>query len=346
MKRIYCTLLAIGFAAGLMAQQHKANYFNHLDLGVTVSSTGIGLDVSMPVGDYVRVRTGFTYMPKFRLKSSFPVEFNNQDVNETRMRRVTDMMYNLTGFSIDDRVDMTMQPTWGNFRFLVDVMPIPNNKHWNVTLGFYAGPSQIGKAYNVTEDAPTLMAVGLFNSLYTKAYMGEPLFQYEDSHGNMHYFDLGGAGELAERLAESGMVGMPLGKFPDGDHAMMVPDENSMARATMKVNKFRPYLGLGYTTSFSKDNKWKLAVDAGVLMWGGAPHVYVDNVYKTNYVQNGYDMVRFDTDTREFVKVQPQRIDLTRDVSGVQGKVGSMVRVAKRFKCYPVVGVTISRSLF
>lgn len=346
MKRTYSTLLALCFAAGLMAQQPKADYFNHLDLGVTVSSTGIGLDVSMPVGDYVRVRTGFTYMPKFRINSSFPVEFNNRDVNETRLRRVTDMMYNLSGFRIDDRVDMTMQPTWGNFRFLVDVMPIPNNKHWNVTLGFYAGPSQIGKAYNVTEDAPTLMAVGMFNNMYMKAYMGEPLFQYEDSKGNIHYVDLGGAGELAGRLTEAGMAGMPLGKFPDGDHAMMVPDENCMARATMKVNKFRPYLGVGYTTSFAKDKNWKLAVDAGVLMWGGTPHVYVDNVYKSNYAENGYDMVRFDTDTKEFVAVTPQRLDLTHDVTDIRGKVGNMVRVVKHFKCYPVVGVTISRTLF
>jgi len=346
MKRTYTTLLAFGFAAGLMAQEHKADYFNHLDLGVTVSATGIGVDVAMPVGDYVRVRTGFTYMPKFHIKSSFPVEFNNRDANESRVRRVSDMMYNLSGFRIDEHVDMTMQPTWGNFRFLVDVMPFRNNKHWNVTVGFYAGPSQIGKAYNVAEDAPTLMAVGMFNNMYLKSYMGEPLIQYEDSHGVIHSFDLGGAGDLASRLTEAGMVGMPLGKFPDGDDAMMVPDQNCMARAVMKVNKFRPYLGLGYTTAFAKDKHWKLAVDAGVLLWGGAPHVYVDNVYKTNFAQNGYDLAYLNMETGDVVQATPQRIDLIRDVSDVQGKVGDMVRVVKHFKCYPTVGITISRTLF
>ena len=346
MKRTYSTLLTLCFAAGLMAQQPKADYFNHMDLGVTVSSTGIGFDVSMPVGDYVRVRTGFTYMPKLHIKSSFPIQFNNHNVDDARMNRVSNNLYNMMGVHIDNRVDMTMQPTWGNFRFLVDVMPFRNNKHWNVTLGFYAGPSQIGKAYNVTEDAPTLMAVGMFNNLYLRAYKGEPLMEYVDGNGVVYSFDLGGAGNLATAFTESGMLGMPLGKFPDGDDAMMVPDKNCMARATMKVNKFRPYLGLGYTTSFSKDKKFKLAVDAGVLLWGGAPHVYVDNVYKTNYAENGYDMVRFDVTTKDFVDIEPQRIDLTRDVTDIHGKVGRMVRVVKHFKCYPVVGVTISRTLF
>lgn len=346
MKRTYSTLLALCFALALMAQKQKANYFNHMDLGVTVSTTGIGLDVSMPVGDYVRVRTGFTYMPKFKINSSFPIEFNSHDVSEARIRRVTNNLYNMLGVHIDNRVDMTMQPTWGSFRFLVDVMPFPKNKHWNVTLGFYAGPSQIGKAYNVTEDAPTLMAVSMFNNMYLRAYKGEPLMEYVDGKGTVFSFDPGVAGELAEALTESGMLGMPLGKFPDGDDAMMVPDQNCMARATMKVDKFRPYFGLGYTTAFGKDRKWKLAVDAGVMLWGGAPRVYVDNVYKTNFAKNGYDLAYLNMETGDVEQVTPQCIDLIRDVSDIKGKVGDMVRVVKHFKCYPILGITISYTLF
>jgi len=341
MKRTYGILILLCFAVGLSAQQqkHQADYLNHMDLGVSVSTTGIGVDIAMPVGDYVRVRTGFTYMPKFHIKSSFPVEFNGQD-NSDRIRRMQDMMYSLTACRMNTSVNMVMQPTWGSFKFLVDVMPFRNNKHWNLTLGFYAGPSRIGKAYNSTEDAPTLVAVGIYNNLYLKSYMGQSLGQYEDHNGVIH--DLPDFGSLSDQFTKYGMAGMPLGKFADGDQAMMVPDENSMAKAEMHINKFRPYVGVGYTTAISRDKKFKLSVDAGVLFWGGAPHVYVDNVYKTNFAQNGYDLVywnqeRFDagdyteaTDCWEYTEAQ--RIDLTRDVSNVRGKVGDMVDIVKKFK--------------
>ena len=55
---------ALFISLGVSAQ----DYFNHMDLGLSISSTGIGADIAMPVGDYVRLRTGFTYMPKFTLK--------------------------------------------------------------------------------------------------------------------------------------------------------------------------------------------------------------------------------------------------------------------------------------
>ena len=354
MKRITGILLLLGLAVGASAQEHKFSLkdcVKHLDLGVTLNTAGIGIDAAVPVGDYVRLRTGVSYMPKFNLKSSFPVQFNNMENTSDRMRRIQNMMYDLAGCRIGDAVDMNMQPTWFNFKMLVDVMPIPNNKHWHATLGFYLGPSKIGEAFNVTEDAPTLIAASMFNHIYMKSYMGESLVRYEDGNGKILTADL--PAEFRDQFAQMGMVGMPLGKFDDGDQAIMLPDENSMAKATMEVNNFRPYLGIGYNTAISKDERFKLSVDLGVMFWGGAPHVYVGNVYKTNFAKNGYDLVYWDDEALDeegmpgaFVYTEPQTIDLTRDVSNIGGKVGDMVKIVKKFKCYPMLGVTLSYSIF
>ena len=201
-----------------------------------------------------------------------------------------------------------------------------------------------------TEDAtPTLASVNMYNSLYMKACKGESMLEYEDSRGTMHEASFPPG--FDERLITAGMMGMPLGHFADGDKAMMVPNRNSAAKATMEVSKFRPYLGLGYNTALSPDGKWKLSVDAGVMFWGGKPKVYVDNVYRLNSIEEDddyfyYDMTWQRKDDYTFEDVQPQRIDLTRDVSDIRGKVGDMVKTVKKFKCLPMVGITISHTLF
>ena len=76
-------LLGLSMSLGISAQ----DYFNHMDLGINVSSTGIGADIAMPVGDYVRVRTGFTYMPKFHFNSNFNVDFMGS-ISGDKLRRM------------------------------------------------------------------------------------------------------------------------------------------------------------------------------------------------------------------------------------------------------------------
>ena len=333
------------------------DYFNHMDLGVNVSSTGVGADIAMPVGNFVRMRTGFTYMPKFNFTSNFDVEFLG-NISADKLRRMKDVMQGFSGQPVQDNVDAIMTPSWSNFKFLVDVFPFRGNKHWSITAGFYVGPSRVGEAINDENAISTLSAVNMYNSMYKKACKGEYMYAVEYEDGSMHYGDI----PLAQEFIKAGMMGMPLGYFPDGDRAVMVPNRNCLAKAEMEVSKFRPYVGLGYNTSLSKNGKWKMAVDAGVMFLGGSPHVYVDNVYKVKSIEeddkyyyynttwmpkdeNGFPL--FDADGNVIYEdVTPQRLDLTRDVTGIPGKVGDMVGTIKKFKCWPVLSITFSHKLF
>ena len=329
--------LGLSMTLGVSAQ----DYFNHMDLGVNVSSTGIGADIAMPVGDYVRMRAGVTYMPKFRFNSNFGVDFMG-DMDDDKMRRMQDMMTNFIGEPMRSDIDMQMKPKWTQFKFLVDIMPFKNNKHWNVTLGFYVGPSTVGEALNDPSGTSTLVGINMYNNMYIKACKGEPMFKYEDSNGRIHSLDVDG---LADRLIETRMMGAPMGTFPDGTKAVMVPDKNNQAKAELSVSKFRPYLGIGYTTALSRDKRFKLAADAGVMFMGGSPSVFIDNVYRVDS-NEPYDMVYWDNENFKWGQQEPMRIDLTRDVSDVPGKVGDMVSTIKKFKCWPVLGVTFSYRLF
>ena len=327
-----------------------------LEAGVSIGTTGIGADVTATLGEYARIRTGFTYMPRFRMTSNFSVDMNGRKIDEDKLRRMKDMMSGFTGMEMQDNIDIIMKPTWSNFKFLIDFMPL-RDKRWNVTVGFYAGPSQIANAINSADGTATLVAVNTYNTLYNRACMGESMFSYEDNQHIIHNADF--PSSFAEKIVEMRMMGMPLGHFYDGDRAMMVPDANYQARATMHVNKFRPYLGAGFKTNLSKDGAFRMTVDAGVMFWGGHPSIYVNNVYKTADVYDPdsgvYDMVTWDEKKFQeqletgdinidecWIKEQPQRIDLTRDVYNIKGKVGDMVKTAKVFRCYPMLSVTFN----
>lgn len=50
-------------SSALYAQVEDNNMFNHLGVGVSVGTDGIGFDVAAPIGNYVQARAGFTFIP-------------------------------------------------------------------------------------------------------------------------------------------------------------------------------------------------------------------------------------------------------------------------------------------
>ena len=77
-KKILTALLAvmtIGTTA-MQAQNDKKDFtaFKHMDLGVTVGSTGLGIDIASPLGNSVQVRTGFEIMPRFEQSLHFDIQ--------------------------------------------------------------------------------------------------------------------------------------------------------------------------------------------------------------------------------------------------------------------------------
>ena len=289
-------------------------------------SPGVGVDVAAPVGRSVSLRLGYAFMPSFKAKMTFGVQVGDSVESkfdsegnrvETKFDRMANMLESLTGYQVDDRIDMLGRPAMHNFRLLADVTPF-RNKSWHFTAGFFFGPKRIARAYNTTEDMPSLVAVGIFNNMYDKAINWEPV-----TFGGVSIDpDL-----LYDKFAKYGRMNIHVGDFTHdmtdrngvehkkGEPYQMVPDENSMVKATMEVNAFRPYLGFGYGGRLVKgcDDYW-VSFDCGALFWGGTPHVYTHD-----------------------------GVDLTHDVENVTGSVGKYVDAIKVFKVFPVVELRLTR---
>ena len=112
MNRIFAVVIAsllyfnAGFAQTDTGSSDKSirKIIKHLDLGVTLGTEGIGLDVAVPVVDnLVNVRAGFTYMPRFDATMHFGFEAGdetmNQEERDQQFDKLSNMLYDMDSSS-------------------------------------------------------------------------------------------------------------------------------------------------------------------------------------------------------------------------------------------------------
>lgn len=313
----------IGFGATSFAsdstsiQSHKkTDILNHLDVGLTVGTTGIGCDFSLPITDYVKVRTGMAYMPKFNVPMHFNImNYTSDGMSAGSFDKARDLLNTIAGFETHEDVIINGEPNMLSFKLLFDVFPFRDNKHWHFTAGFHISGSKVGSALNDIREMQTLVSVQLYNNMYDyftqEKYIDSPLY-------NDYYIDPEVGDQLRDKFNSYGRLGVRLGTFKDtGKPYIMEPGKDGTMRAEALVNKFRPYLGFGYGGFLDKAKKWNVSFDCGVLFWGGHPRI-----------------------------VTHDGVDLTRDVENISGKVGNYVKTAKALKAYPVLNFRIYYSVF
>ena len=316
-------------------------YFRHLDVGVTMGTSGLGVDVSMPVYDNVCLRTGFNYMPRVEVPMTFGIQVGDDPAtSSSKFAKMASVLKDLTGNPVEDHVEMIGKAKMWNWNVLVDVYPLKHNKHWRVTAGFFLGPSTVAESFNKTESMASLVSVGIYNNMYNKLHgkskrelasvklvdlsvLGE---QYADLS-----FDLDMLLKLQEGFDNAGRMGVNLGTYvrdvvdeegnvihKKGDYYLLTPDEDDMIKANMKVNAFKPYIGFGYEGRLVKGNdRLTVAVDGGIMFWGGKPSLLT---------HDGTDLIH--------------------DVEGITGKVGSYVDVMSKLSVFPTLSVRFAYTIF
>ena len=334
-KTIVWIALACLSMTAVAQDDKKFKLFKELELGVTLGTTGVGFDVACPVHDIVQVRTGFEFMLRLDQRLHFDIQSfdNNGTPLSTKFDKMSSLLEQITGYKADSRVDMIGKPTFWNYKLLIDVFPF-NNKHWHLTAGFHWGPSNVAEAINALEDAPSLVAMNIYNNIYDKVTVGEPIYE-----------DLTLTGDQRRKLRANGRMGIRVGDYTnrfvtetvldaDGNEQetfvldangnkipqpyLMTPDKDCSVSAEVHVNSFKPYIGLGYGGRLFKGNDiYHVSFDAGIMFWGGTP-----------------DIITHDG------------TNLSKEVTNINGKVGRYVDFISGIKVFPVLNVRFSRKLF
>ena len=129
-----CLLSALLFLAftTVSAQENSTssdkNLFNHLSVGLSVGTTGIGIDAAMPIGNYVQMRAGVDFVPNIKISTDLDIDAPN-----------------VPGYNIPNNVDVEGK-----------------RSSFHVTAGAYFGTSKIVKAYN--KEKGLLIDVANFNN--------------------------------------------------------------------------------------------------------------------------------------------------------------------------------------
>lgn len=313
---------------GSTENKEDKNILNHLDGSITLGTTGLGVDLAMPIGNRVQVRTGFSFFPHYEQTMHFGVEVGDDSdpaVQDEKFNKLKQTLNEMFTFEVDRNVDMKGKPTMKNFKLLVDVFPF-QNKHWHVTGGFYWGPSTVAKAENAAYDGTSLVSVSIYNNLYEKviaSYESIKKMEAGDPTDPIPYITINGqqvyAGEeLYNKFLSYGRMGVHVGDFEEGKPYRMEPDANNMVSCKIKVNNFRPYLGFGYGGKLSNrsDRNW-ISFDCGAMFWGGTPKV-----------------------------ITHDGVNLAKDVKGITGKVGDYVTFFKGVKVFPVLELRLTHRIF
>lgn len=126
--------LAVAFTAlSAQAQEGDRNCFNHLSVGVSVGTTGIGIDLATPICNYVQMRAGVDFVPNIKFNTDLDIDAPD-----------------VPGYNIPNEIEVEGKVGFTNGKLLFDVYPFKKSS-WHVTAGAYFGSSKIVKAYNKEE---------------------------------------------------------------------------------------------------------------------------------------------------------------------------------------------------
>ena len=201
-KLLATSLAAMAMALFSMPAQaqdkvEEFGIFDHLSAGLTLGTTGIGIDLAAPVTEYLQVRAGYNFCSGIKYKEDIDYRAKGQPTKKTE---------------VEGKLHL------GTAKLLLDVFPFRNTP-FHFTTGFYIGTDEIIKAENTI-----------------------PVTAFDKGEGIL--------------------IGDYIVEF----------DQDGIAKATIKVNKFRPYVGIGFGRSVPR-KRFGVSGDFGVQFWG-KPKVY------------------------------------------------------------------------
>ena len=289
--------------------------FNHLAIGIGIGTEGASLDLALPIGHYVQLRAGMSYLPSIKLTKHFDAS-QTGSTGTSNFDSITSILHDITGLQFDEQIDMKATTQLWNGKILVDVFPF-KKKNWFFSAGLYFGPKQVMHIENAAEDMGTLIALSTFNNIYNIV---------EEAVANDNPAQLFGGisltPQMMDQIMSMGRMGIAVGTYKytteshqAGDIYNMVPDENGMIKLDIRSNVVRPYVGFGYRTAISRDKRSFFSVDAGILCWGTLKMITHDGTNLIKEVDVTNPMLKQYTDVVNHMKVYPAiNIRFTRQI--------------------------------
>lgn len=234
MKKLMISCMALLSTLGVSAQ--GAGIAEHFGVGVGIGTTGVTIDASTMVTDYVGVRVGADIFPSFKLNTELDLDFA-EAMSDFKT------MFPHSSLLSESEIEVQGKTSLAAGHLLVDLYPFKTS--FRVTVGAYIGSSDIISVYN-KEDG-LLQDITDFNRGKDK----------------------------------KDQIGLELGDYK------LTPDDKGNVEASIRVNSFRPYLGIGFGRAVPR-NRIGCQFDLGVQFWG-SPAIYLQDHKLTEEDMGGDD---------------------------------------------------------
>ena len=71
-------------------------WLDHVDASLTIGTTGVGVDVALPINKTFQVRAGYSWMPRFHVTMNFGVQVGDnvetEEVQKQKFSRLSDIL--------------------------------------------------------------------------------------------------------------------------------------------------------------------------------------------------------------------------------------------------------------
>jgi len=255
MKKLVVILTVLLTSWGSASAQSDNNVFTHFGASVGVGTTGVSIDLSTNITDYVGIRAGVDIMPK--IKYATDIDINNSTALQTQYDTwrayymATNPSANAPELRVPSQVDVEGKLNNTTGHVLFDLYP-GKKIDWHLTVGAYFGPTEVVNVYTTKDEQ--LVDVAKYNAWQSNK-------------------DL--------------LIGAELGDY------FLQPDANGHIDADVKVKGFRPYLGIGWGRGVPKNHTLGFSVDLGAQFWG-KPEIYLqgDKQDESNFEGNDGGLVK------------------------------------------------------
>lgn len=267
---LICALVTCGLSqAYAQLDEDDYGFFNHVSLGVSAGTDGIGIELSAPLTYHFAVRAGYNFMPNIKYK---------QDVNVG-----CDPAF--LSYPNDQHVDIEGKVNMGDFNLLFDYYPFQTST-FRITGGAYFGKSKFLEVTNASA-----------------------------------FLERGSWGSKGLELGSAG-----------NDYTIVSDAATGNVQADLKVNSFKPYLGIGFGRAVPK-GRVSVQFDLGVQFWG-TPEVW--STINT-FDDNAGDWVT------SYRKVNKNRItNPDKDYQDAKDAIKTIEKIG----VYPVISFRINGRLF
>ena len=247
MKKLFLIALTAIFATGTACAQDPDDkmLFNHLSVGVTTGTPGlIGFDVATTCTPYVQIRAGMAIMPNIKYNTNIKLSANDVKNFNNNRARINQVLTNIEKEELvvteEVKREYAVQGKLGftNGKLLFDIFPFKSTGFpFFVTVGAYFGGSQIIKVYN--KDAGSLQIVNQANAA---------IREYNNAN-------IPGQTPIKEIYATQ------------GQYTDLGPNANGDVEFNVKVNGFKPYLGIGFGRPVPMNKRVGVQVELGCMFW-------------------------------------------------------------------------------